>query len=161
MRRSYFPTYVSWFMLINMFICDEHELQCHFIFSRSPKRRRSRSNSRTRRSRHTRSRSRSRDRRYHSPRSSSQECREKERERRQKGLPPPKSKTLSSESSPIYKYGLSFINSITCSFSVNFSFCSLFQFAAQLSGWASWTREHNSRMLPVYWKSLDRSSPSV
>ncbi|KAL7390801.1 hypothetical protein ABVT39_028066 [Epinephelus coioides] len=65
--------------------------------SRSPKRRRSRSNSRTRRSRHRRSRSRSRDRRHHSPRSRSQERREreKERERRQKGLPPPKSETLS------------------------------------------------------------------
>ncbi|XP_019715154.1 splicing factor, arginine/serine-rich 15 isoform X1 [Hippocampus comes] len=65
--------------------------------SRSPKRRRSRSNSRTRRSRHRRSRSRSRDRRHHSPRSRSQERRERERdrERRQKGLPPPKSETLS------------------------------------------------------------------
>ncbi|KAM7398092.1 hypothetical protein PAMA_006119 [Pampus argenteus] len=65
--------------------------------SRSPKRRRSRSNSRTRRSRHRRSRSRSKDRRHHSPRSRSQERkeREKERERRQKGLPPPKSETLS------------------------------------------------------------------
>ncbi|XP_078121801.1 SR-related and CTD-associated factor 4 [Sander vitreus] len=65
--------------------------------SRSPKRRRSRSNSRTRRSRHRRSRSRSRDRRHHSPRSRSLERkeREKERERRQKGLPPPKSETLS------------------------------------------------------------------
>lgn len=71
-----------------------------FLFFRSPKRRRSRSNSRTRRSRHRRSRSRSRDRRHHSPRSRSQERREreKERERRQKGLPPPKSETLSSES---------------------------------------------------------------
>ncbi|XP_054482084.1 SR-related and CTD-associated factor 4 isoform X2 [Anoplopoma fimbria] len=65
--------------------------------SRSPKRRRSRSNSRTRRSRHRRSRSRSRDRRHHSPRSRSLERREreKERERRQKGLPIPKSETLS------------------------------------------------------------------
>ncbi|KAM4726983.1 SR-related and CTD-associated factor 4 isoform 2-T2 [Anableps anableps] len=65
--------------------------------SRSPKRRRSRSSSRSRRSRHRRSRSRSRDRRHHSPRSRSQERREreKERERRQKGLPPPKSETLS------------------------------------------------------------------
>ncbi|AWO99754.1 putative splicing factor arginine/serine-rich 15 [Scophthalmus maximus] len=65
--------------------------------SRSPKRRRSRSNSRTRRSRHRRSRSRSRDRRHHSPHSRSLERREreKERERRQKGLPPPKSETLS------------------------------------------------------------------
>ncbi|KAM9782304.1 SR-related and CTD-associated factor 4 isoform 1-T1 [Syngnathus typhle] len=63
--------------------------------SRSPKRRRSRSNSRTRRTRHRRSRSR--DRRHHSPRSRSQERRERERERerRQKGLPPPKSETLS------------------------------------------------------------------
>uniref|UniRef100_A0A087YGT8 SR-related CTD associated factor 4 n=1 Tax=Poecilia formosa TaxID=48698 RepID=A0A087YGT8_POEFO len=58
--------------------------------SRSPKRRRSRSSSRSRRSRHRRSRSRSRDRRHHSPRSRSQE-----RRRRQKGLPPPKSETLS------------------------------------------------------------------
>ncbi|KAK5858549.1 hypothetical protein PBY51_002682 [Eleginops maclovinus] len=65
--------------------------------SRSPKRRRSRSNSRTRRTRHRRSRSRSRDRRHHSPRARSQDRREreKERERRQKGLPPPKSETLS------------------------------------------------------------------
>uniref|UniRef100_A0A3B3TK92 SR-related CTD-associated factor 4a n=2 Tax=Poecilia latipinna TaxID=48699 RepID=A0A3B3TK92_9TELE len=65
--------------------------------SRSPKRRRSRSSSRSRRSRHRRSRSRSRDRRHHSPRSRSQERRERERERerRQKGLPPPKSETLS------------------------------------------------------------------
>uniref|UniRef100_A0AAQ4QDP2 SR-related CTD associated factor 4 n=1 Tax=Gasterosteus aculeatus aculeatus TaxID=481459 RepID=A0AAQ4QDP2_GASAC len=65
--------------------------------SRSPKRRRSRSNSRTRRSRHRRSRSHSRDRRHHSPRPRSLERREreKERERRQKGLPAPKSETLS------------------------------------------------------------------
>uniref|UniRef100_H3CX52 SR-related CTD associated factor 4 n=1 Tax=Tetraodon nigroviridis TaxID=99883 RepID=H3CX52_TETNG len=64
---------------------------------RSPKRRRSRSNSRTRMSKHRRSRSRSRERRYYSPHSRSQERRErdKERERRQKGLPPPKSETLS------------------------------------------------------------------
>ncbi|XP_031728585.1 SR-related and CTD-associated factor 4 isoform X1 [Anarrhichthys ocellatus] len=65
--------------------------------SRSPKRRRSRSNSRTRRSRHRRSRSRSRERRHHSPRPRSLERREreKERDRRQKGLPTPKSETLS------------------------------------------------------------------
>lgn len=70
-----------------------------FVF-RSPKRRRSRSGSRTRMSKHRRSRSRSRERRYYSPHSRSQERRErdKERERRQKGLPPPKSETLSSES---------------------------------------------------------------
>lgn len=67
---------------------------------RSPKRRRSRSNSRTRLSKHRRSRSRSRERHHFSPHSRSQERRErdKERERRQKGLPPLKNETLSSES---------------------------------------------------------------
>ncbi|TNM84811.1 hypothetical protein fugu_008989 [Takifugu bimaculatus] len=63
----------------------------------SPKRRRSRSNSRTRMSKHRRSRSRSRDRHHYSPHARSQERRDrdKERERRQKGLPPPKSESLS------------------------------------------------------------------
>lgn len=35
-------------------------------------------------------------------------------------------------------------------------FLSPFQFAVQLSGWVSWTREHSSKMLPVYWRSLAR-----
>lgn len=174
---------------ISLLIRGEHILSGNVFFfffsSRSPKRRRSRSNSRTRRSRHRRSRSRSRDRRHHSPRSRSQERREreKERERRQKGLPPPKSETLSSESSSIY--GLMYSSRWTwtwndlfgvCSMSFNnhfiplipsiayiftfltsrYLFLSLFQFAVQLSGWASWTREHNSKMSPVYWRSLGR-----
>lgn len=37
--------------------------------------------------------------------------------------------------------------------------CVFVQFAVLLSGSGSWTKEHSSRMLPVYWKSLARLSP--
>lgn len=106
-KRFLYPACYLFFLIYfpSMWICDNHDMTRVAVFlSRSPKRRRSRSNSRSRWSRHRRSRSRSRDRRHHSPRSRSQERREreKERERRQKGLPPLKSDTLSSESWTLY-----------------------------------------------------------
>lgn len=35
------------------------------------------------------------------------------------------------------------------------------QFAVRLCGWVSWTRGRSSKMWPVYWRSLVRSSPSM
>lgn len=144
------------------------------FLSRSPKRRRSRSNSRTRRSRHRRSRSRSRERRHHSPRSRSQDRREreKERERRQKGLPPLKTETLSSESESICQLPWFFYLIIFFIFFIihpilDVAFILLFfclppcQFAVQLCGLVSWIREHTSRTLPVYWRSLGKLTPSM
>lgn len=126
-----------------------------FPLSRSPKRRRSRSNSRTRMSKHRRSRSRSRDRHHFSPHSRSQERRdrEKERERRQKGLPPARSESLSSE-----RRRRTVEPALLCHVVPSHVF---FQSAARLCGWGSWTRGRSSKMWPVYWRSSVRSSPST